>query len=98
GAEVAVARDVLVAMTTQALAYDGNVLGFTLGMQFVANIAAAPVAAVLIDNMECAREGPLVGIDLGAADVAYLRLRQLHLLFGTGRVLLLSKVLLAQAS
>lgn len=96
GAQVAIADDVLVAVTTYALADDYGVFAFALGMQFVADIAATALAAIVIDIVRGAREGPLVRIDLGATNIAYLGLRQPHLPFGAGGVLLLGKVILAE--
>ena len=84
-------------MTAQTFACDRHILCFTLCVQFIADIASASTADELVDEVRGLREGPLVRINLCAADVADLRLCYLHLLFGAGRVLLLGKVVLAEA-
>src|SRR5574340_524630 len=60
-------------------------------------MAATARAAELIDEVRSARNRPLIGVDLRSTDVADLCLRQSHLLFGAGRVLLLGKMLLAKS-
>src|SRR5437763_15684738 len=72
-------------------------LCFALRMQFITNMASTARAAILIDVVCGARKRPLVGIHLRAADVTDLSLRQPHLLFGAGRMLLLGKVILAKS-
>ena len=65
-------------------------------MQFVADMATATLAAKLVDVMRGAGERPLIGIDLSATNIAYLRLCQVHLLFRARRMLLLGEVVLAE--
>src|SRR5579871_2114387 len=72
-------------------------LGFALCVQFIADIAPAALAAELVDVMRGARQRPLVRIDLRPADVAHLRLCQLHLLFGARRMLLFGEMVLAES-
>ncbi len=84
-------------MAAKALANDADVLCFAVRMQFIADVATASLAAKLIYVVRGARKRPLVGIDLPATDITYLRLRQAHLLFSAGGMLLLGKVILAEA-
>ena len=84
-------------MAAQALADDGNVFCFAARMHLIADMATAAVATELVDVMRCTRHRPLIRVDLPAAHVTHLCLRQAHLLFGAGRMLLLGKVILAEA-
>src|SRR5258708_9288497 len=60
-------------------------------------MTAAALAGILVDKVGCARDRPLVGVNLSTAHVADLGLYQIHLSFGARRMLLLGEVLLAEA-
>src|SRR5579859_6284054 len=66
-------------------------------MHLVAHMATAAIAAELIYVMRSARQRPLIRVNLPATHITYLRLRQAHLLFSAGRMLLLGKMILAEA-
>lgn len=96
-AEATIAVGNLIAMAAQAFAHDVDRFAFALRVQFIANIAPASLAAILVDVVRRARDRPLVRVDVRATHVTRLCLRQSHLLFGAGRMLLLGEVILAEA-
>ena len=84
-------------MAAQAFANNGNIFCFPACMYFIADMAPAALAAELVYVMRRARQRPLIRLDLPAAYITYLRLRQAHLLLGAGRMLLLGKMILAES-
>lgn len=56
GAEGAVTSRDLVAMTAQTLANNVDMLSFALGMQFVAHMTTAALAAILVDTVRGTRQ------------------------------------------
>jgi len=61
-------------------------------------MTAAALAGIVVDIVCCARDRPLVGVNLCTAHVADLGLYQIHLSFGARRMLLLGEMLLAEAT
>jgi hypothetical protein len=96
--EITVTGRVLIAMPAQSLAHNKDIIELTLGMQFIADMPPATFAGVLVDEVRGAGDRPLVGVSLRATDIADLCLCHLHLLFGARGMLLLRKMLLAEAT
>lgn len=95
--KITVAIHILIAMAAQALAYNDDIFVLTLCMEFVAHMATTPLTGKLIYEVRGFGDGPLVRVDLCATDIACLCLGHLHLLLGTGRVLLFGKMFLTEA-
>src|SRR5690349_2172358 len=85
-------------MTTQSLTDDGDIFSFALCVQFVANIAATALTAIMVDEVRGARLRPVIGINRCTAHIADLGLRHFRLLFGAGGMLLFRTVFLAESS